>query len=69
MVVKKTQIILETDQLMTIPKAAELLEVHFTTLYRWIEKGKIPAIRIGTQTYLESNLVKEMAKNKTALVG
>ena len=58
----------ETDQLMPIPKAAEVIGVHFTTLYRQIIKNKLPAIRIGNQIYLDSELVKEMAKKRATLV-
>lgn len=62
---KPQSITLETTQLVSIPKAAKLLGIHFTTLYRWVEKGKLTQIRIGDQTYLDAAQVEEL-KNKSA---
>ena len=56
---------LETDKLISIPKAAKILGVHFTTLYRRVKRGELHQIRIGDQTYLDVAQVKEM-KNKSA---
>jgi len=62
MTTEKTQIIFETSQLMPVPQAAEILGVHFTTLYRQIASKKLRVVRIGKQIFLETELVKEMAK-------
>jgi len=58
-------IILETDKLVSIPRAAKILGVHFTTLYRRVKKGELTQIRIGGQTYLDVEQVEQM-KNKSA---
>ncbi|TET43146.1 MAG: DNA-binding protein [Dehalococcoidia bacterium] len=67
MSLQKTQIILETAQLTSIPKAAEILGVHFVTVYRWVKDGKLNVFHIGNQTYLDIDEVKEMAKRKSAV--
>ena len=59
---QKTQVVLETDKLITIPEAAKILGVHFTTLYRQIKKGRFHLIRIGNQTYLDATEVKGKVK-------
>lgn len=35
------------DQLLTASQAARLLDVHISTIRRWIGKGKLPAYRVG----------------------
>ena len=42
----------DTTGLITIPKAASYLGVHFTTLYRWVRAGKLYPVSIGWQSYL-----------------
>ncbi len=33
--------------LLTVPQAAEYLQVHVKTLYKWINENRIPHYRIG----------------------
>lgn len=35
------------DKLLTVYEAAEYLDIHPMTLYRWVRKGKIPAAKLG----------------------
>ena len=37
---------------VTVAKAAELLRVSQSTLWRWIDQGKLPAFRIGQRRVL-----------------
>ena len=37
-----------TQKLLTLREAAELLNVHIRTLQRWDESGVLVAIRVGT---------------------
>ncbi len=49
---QKVKITVFADDLVSAPQAAKMLRVHHATVYRWIEKGKMHAIRIGGQVYL-----------------
>ena len=69
MALQKTRIILETDKLISIPKASEIIGVHFTTLYRWVKDGKLNAIKIGGQTYLDAAQVKKMKMKQPQSTG
>lgn len=35
-----------TEEMMTPDQVAAWLQVHRATVYRWIEEGKLPALRI-----------------------
>ncbi len=35
------------DKLMTLEEAAKYLDIHPGTLYRWAQKKKLPASKIG----------------------
>lgn len=37
------------DQLMTVKEVAELLRVTRQTIYKMVEGGQLPAVRVGTQ--------------------
>ena len=64
---QKVKIILETDELTTVLKAAKYLGVHFATVYRWIKAGKLHPIPIAGQDYLATDEVKALKeKNKQA---
>ena len=62
MATQKTRITVTTDDLLSVPRAAKELGVHFATLYRWIDKGKIHPFRIGGQVFVtvdEIRVLKE----------
>ena len=64
-VTKRTKIIISTDGLLSVPQAAKELGVHFTTLYRWINKGIIRPFRIGSQVFLTVDELETLKKRKT----
>ncbi len=35
-------------QVYSIPEIAQMLGVHRATVHRWVQKGFLPAIRVGT---------------------
>ena len=37
------------DELMTVKEVAELLRVTRQTIYKMVEGGQLPAVRVGTQ--------------------
>jgi excisionase family DNA binding protein len=36
-----------TPKLLRLSEAAERLNVHRATVYRWITEGRLPAVRLG----------------------
>ncbi len=40
----------EGDDYLSIPEVAELLRVHRTTVWRWVVRGRLQAIRVGDRT-------------------
>ena len=53
---------------LTAAQASHELQISVNTLYRWVQDGKIPAIRVGTRKYLFSRreLEKLLAGNPPA---
>ena len=35
------------EDYVTVPEAAKLLQVHISTIRRWIDSGDLPAHRVG----------------------
>jgi len=62
-----TKITISTNDLISVPEAAKELGVHFTTLYRWINKGKIRPIRISNQVFIATDEIKALKENSCAL--
>lgn len=38
-------------ELLTVPQVAKWAKVSTKSIYRWIESGKIPAVKFGARTY------------------
>ena len=43
------------DKWISVEGVAEYLDVSTITIYRWLEKGKIPAHRVGKQWRFKSS--------------
>ena len=43
------------DRWISVEGVAEYLDVSTVTIYRWLEKGKIPAHRVGKQWRFKSS--------------
>lgn len=62
------QLIVPVTNLTTVLSAAEYLNVHFTTLYRWLQKGKTKAgiplhpITIAGTVYLIKDEMESIKK-------
>jgi len=53
---------------MTIKDVAKYLEVHPMTIYKFAQKGKIPAFKIGSdwrfhRKYIDAWIAQQMRKN------
>jgi excisionase family DNA binding protein len=60
-----------SEDLLTVAQASEVLSVHLATAYRWVEKGKLHAFRIGGQVFVTVDEVEalKMEKNEQAAYG
>jgi excisionase family DNA binding protein len=43
--------VLLSVEMLTITQVAKWARVSTKTIYRWIESGKIPAVKLGKRTY------------------
>ena len=50
---------METDRWLSVEEIAKHLGVSKETIYRWVEKGKIPASKVGRQWKFKMTLVDE----------
>lgn len=49
-----------SDELLTVSEVAERLRIHSMTIYRWIEEGRLPAMRFGKQYRVRAADLDEM---------
>lgn len=50
---------METDRWLSVEEIAKHLGVSKETIYRWVEKKKIPASKVGRQWKFKMTLVDE----------
>jgi len=65
MVARKNRITITTEDIVTIPQAAEEMGIHRATVYRWIDKGRIHPFRICGRVFVtvdEIQALKEQSK-------
>ena len=54
------------EEYLTGREVAEMLHIHVNTLYRWIQRGQIHAVRIGTRyRFAKSELETLIEQRKT----
>jgi len=58
------KISLATKDLVTPDEAASQLNVHRTTLYRWIALGKIVCVQIGKSTLIPKSEIKRLKEKR-----
>lgn len=61
---QKVKLTVTSDDILSIPQAAKELGVHFTTVYRWINKGLIRPFRIGGQVFITVEDLKALKKER-----
>ena len=64
---QRTKITISTDDLLSVPQAAKQLGVHFATVYRWIDKGRIRPFRIGGQVFVTVDDIRVMKEQREAI--
>jgi len=60
------KIIVSADDLLAVSDAARLLNIHRTTLYRWVNKGYITSVRIGNSTLISKNEINRLKERRTS---
>jgi len=55
---------IKTDDLLSVPQAAKILNRPKITLYRWIEKEKITAIQLGDVLFIPRKEVERLSKEQ-----
>ena len=61
---QRTKITISTDDLLSVPQAAKELGVHFATVYRWIDKGRIHPVRIGGQVFVAVDEIRALKEQR-----
>ncbi|MBP6917613.1 MAG: helix-turn-helix domain-containing protein [Legionellaceae bacterium] len=54
------------DKWISIDGAAEYLDVSSVTIYRWLEKGRIPGHRVGRQWRFKLSEIDEWVRSGSA---
>lgn len=57
-------IVFKAEDLTTALEAAKYLDVHFTTVYRWMKDGTLHAVPIAGQNYLSIDEVRALKKKR-----
>ena len=56
------KVLIETDDLLSVPSAAKQLNKPRMTLYRWIEAGKAHGVKFGGVMFLPKSEVERLTK-------
>jgi excisionase family DNA binding protein len=64
MATPKTKVTITTEDLVSVPQAAKQIGVNFSTVYRWIDKGKIRPFRIGGQVFITVEDLKALKEQR-----
>ena len=57
--------VLQKGKVVPVIDAANEIGVHFTTLYRWVQAGKIIYVAFGDTIFIPVMEVSRIKKNKT----
>lgn len=58
------KVTISSDDLMTVAQAAKAIGVHFTTIYRWIEAGRILSAEFGGIVFVPKSEVERLKNRK-----
>ncbi len=50
------------DEILTVQEVAEYLKVSRTTVWRWCNKGKLPAFKAGRSWRVHRSEIKKMVR-------
>ncbi len=52
------------DQYYSIEEISKMLKVAYLTVYRWIQSGKLNAMKAGKQYRIEKNVLEKFLQSK-----
>lgn len=55
---------MKTEQYYSIEEVASMLKVAYLTVYRWIQAGKLKAIKAGKQYRITETNIKKFVESK-----
>jgi len=55
-----TKIVIDADEVYELKEAAALLNIGIATLFRWLRKGKIMALKIGRRTLITKGEIERL---------
>lgn len=55
---------MKTEQYYSIEEVAKMLKVAYLTVYRWIQAGKLKAIKAGKQYRITETQLKNFTESK-----
>lgn len=64
-----TKVLLDTAEFYDANEAAELLEIGYATVYRWIKAGKLIPVRIAGRTLIPKSEIERLNKEKKEVPG
>lgn len=56
---------MKQEEFLTIEEVAKRLKVNKVTIYRWVRKGKLPAVRFGRIWRISSLRLSELFEDKS----
>lgn len=56
---------MKQEEFLTIEEVAKRLKVNKVTIYRWVRKGKLPAVRFGRVWRISSLRLSELFEDKS----
>lgn len=59
---------MKEEKLMTLEEAAGYLNIHPGTLYRWAQKRKVPASKIGRIWRFKKKRIDEWSDKKAGVI-
>jgi excisionase family DNA binding protein len=54
----------DSESLLTVEELAKILRLHPKTVYRLVEKGKLPCIRVGRNVRFSPDVIKQLSKGE-----
>ncbi len=60
----KTRHVAEPGPIMTPNEVAQYLRIHYTTLYRLIRRGEIPAFKVGSDYRFRRDAIEKWVAEK-----